>query len=81
MNAHILLSLLVPAACLVSIQWAAAESPAPYQATVTLRADKPGAVINPNIYGQFAEHLGRCIYEGIWVGPDSTDSEYPRHAE
>jgi alpha-N-arabinofuranosidase len=32
---------------------------------------KPGAVINPNIYGHFTEHLGRCIYEGIWVEPDS----------
>ncbi|MFT3782930.1 MAG: alpha-N-arabinofuranosidase [Nibricoccus sp.] len=38
----------------------------------TLRADKPGPVISKNIYGQFAEHLGRCIYEGIWVGPDSS---------
>lgn len=28
-------------------------------------------VINKNIYGQFAEHLGRCIYDGIWVGKDS----------
>ncbi len=27
--------------------------------------------IDKNIYGHFAEHLGRCIYEGIWVGPDS----------
>ncbi|MBN1481608.1 alpha-N-arabinofuranosidase [candidate division KSB1 bacterium] len=27
--------------------------------------------INKNIYGHFAEHLGRCIYDGIWVGPDS----------
>ena len=29
------------------------------------------ARINPNIYGHFAEHLGRCIYDGVWVGPDS----------
>lgn len=29
------------------------------------------AVINKNIYGHFAEHLGRCIYDGIWVGKDS----------
>jgi alpha-N-arabinofuranosidase len=28
-------------------------------------------VVNPNIYGHFAEHLGRCIYEGVWVGEDS----------
>jgi alpha-N-arabinofuranosidase len=38
---------------------------------LTLRADAPGPVINRNLYGHFAEHLGRCIYEGIWVGPDS----------
>ena len=38
---------------------------------VTVRADTPGAVIEPAIYGQFAEHLGRSIYEGIWVGENS----------
>ncbi len=32
-------------------------------------ADQP--VIPKEIYGQFAEHLGRCIYDGIWVGKDS----------
>ncbi|MCM1448764.1 MAG: alpha-N-arabinofuranosidase [Clostridiales bacterium] len=26
----------------------------------------------PEIYGQFAEHLGTCIYGGLWVGPEST---------
>ncbi len=31
--------------------------------------DQP--VIPAEIYGQFAEHLGRCIYDGIWVGKDS----------
>ena len=36
-----------------------------------MRADAPGAVINPAIYGQFAEHLGGLIYEGIWVGEKS----------
>jgi len=40
-------------------------------AQVILDETKSGPVINKNIYGQFAEHLGRCIYEGIWVGPDS----------
>lgn len=34
-------------------------------------AGKGKVVINKNIYGHFAEHLGRCIYDGIWVGPDS----------
>ncbi|MBM7570847.1 alpha-N-arabinofuranosidase [Aquibacillus albus] len=27
--------------------------------------------ISRHIYGHFAEHLGRCVYEGIWVGEDS----------
>lgn len=40
-------------------------------ASLTLHADRPGTIINRNIYGHFAEHLGRCIYEGIWVGEDS----------
>ena len=38
---------------------------------VTIDTTKPGPVINKNIYGQFAEHLGTGIYEGIWVGPKS----------
>ena len=33
---------------------------------------KAGAKIDRNIFGQFAEHLGHGIYDGIWVGPDST---------
>jgi alpha-N-arabinofuranosidase len=32
---------------------------------------KTGAKIDRNLFGQFAEHLGHGIYEGIWVGPDS----------
>ena len=32
--------------------------------------DQP--TIPAEIYGQFSEHLGKCIYEGIWVGKDST---------
>jgi alpha-N-arabinofuranosidase len=39
---------------------------------VTFDTTKPGPVINKNIYGQFIEHLGRGVYEGLWVGPDST---------
>ena len=37
----------------------------------TVRADQPGDTISRYVYGQFAEHLGRGIYEGIWVGEDS----------
>ena len=38
---------------------------------ITIDTTKSGPVINKNIYGQFAEHLGRGIYEGLWVGPES----------
>jgi alpha-N-arabinofuranosidase len=31
----------------------------------------PKSVIRPEIYGHFAEHLGRCIYEGVWVGEEA----------
>ena len=38
---------------------------------LTIEADKPGATINRDIFGQFAEHLGTGIYGGVWVGKDS----------
>ena len=38
---------------------------------LSVDASKPGAKIDRNIFGQFAEHLGHGIYDGIWVGPDS----------
>ncbi|WNH09104.1 hypothetical protein [Thalassobellus suaedae] len=28
-------------------------------------------IISKYIYSQFSEHLGNCIYDGIWVGKDS----------
>ncbi|QJD98953.1 alpha-N-arabinofuranosidase [Massilia forsythiae] len=41
------------------------------QVSISIDTAKPGAVINKNVYGQFAEHLGTGIYEGLWVGPES----------
>jgi alpha-L-arabinofuranosidase len=38
---------------------------------LTVDVSKAGAKIDRNIFGQFAEHLGHGVYEGIWVGPDS----------
>ncbi len=37
----------------------------------TLQADQGKNTINREIYGQFAEHLGSCIYGGLWVGENS----------
>jgi alpha-L-arabinofuranosidase len=36
-----------------------------------IHADQPGAKIDRHIYGQFAEHLGHGIEEGVWVGEGS----------
>ena len=38
---------------------------------LSVDASRPGPKINRNLFGQFAEHLGHGIYDGIWVGPDS----------
>ena len=38
---------------------------------VTIHANQAGAKINREIYGQFSEHLGSCIYGGLvlrWPG-------------
>ncbi len=48
-----------------------AQNAEPNKATLVIHSDQPGAMISRQIYGQFAEHLGRLIYEGIWVGEDS----------
>ena len=41
------------------------------QTKIIVHVDQPGNQINKEIYGQFAEHLGSCIYGGIWVGENS----------
>ncbi len=44
-----------------------AAKPAVEQSPLTIDAAKPGTPMLPYIYGQFIEHLGRCIYGGIWA--------------
>ncbi len=39
---------------------------------LSVDASKPGAKINRNLFGQFAENLGNGLYGGIWVGPNSS---------
>ncbi|MBI5831899.1 MAG: alpha-N-arabinofuranosidase [Armatimonadetes bacterium] len=57
----------------------ARREPTPYPLAVeagtvnklVVNADLGDVTISRHIQGHFAEHLGRCIYEGIWVGVDS----------
>lgn len=37
------------------------------KAEVVVNVDLGKDTISRHIYGHFAEHLGRCIYDGIWV--------------
>lgn len=48
------------------------SSAADAETRVRLEDGTPGPTIGKNIYGQFAEHLGRGIYGGIWVGEGSS---------
>jgi alpha-N-arabinofuranosidase len=42
------------------------------QNRVELQPDTAKTIISRNIYGHFAEHLGRCIYDGFYVGEKNT---------
>ena len=46
---------------------AAVDEASAQKVAVTIDAGKAGEPISKYIYGQFIEHLGRCIYGGIWA--------------
>ncbi|TWD83464.1 alpha-N-arabinofuranosidase [Kribbella amoyensis] len=46
-------------------------------ARVVIDLDVPGPTISRHLYGHFAEHLGRCVYGGFYVGESS---ELPHEA-
>jgi alpha-N-arabinofuranosidase len=60
---------------LVGLALTSVASTAPVRAAekveLSVNAAITGARIDRNIFGQFAEHLGHGVYDGIWVGPDS----------
>jgi alpha-L-arabinofuranosidase len=68
---HMLRAAGVAAMAALAAAAAPAASKAPAGTSIVINAGKPGAVINKNVYGQFSEHLGHGIYEGIYVGKDS----------
>jgi alpha-N-arabinofuranosidase len=62
-----LTTLLVVASVNIAIAEAAPQSSSNSPVEITIDAKKAGPEISPFIYGQFIEHLGRCIYGGIWA--------------
>ncbi len=55
---------------IIAIAVAASAVPAD-KVELSVDLSKSGPTISRYLFGQFAEHLGHGIYEGIWVGPDS----------
>lgn len=39
---------------------------------LTIHARSEIGMISPYLHGSFAEHLGSCVYGGLWVGPKSS---------
>lgn len=46
-------------------------APVRAQTTVAIDRETPIGTIQPEVYGQFLEHLGAQLYGGLWVGADS----------
>lgn len=61
--------LLIWALCLSTLVLEAQEDPV----RVFINTDQGQHTINKHIYGHFAEHLGRCIYGGFYVGEDNDE--------
>ena len=56
--------------CALALLLSAGLQARPVNVTVK-DAGNSGRIIPKEIYGQFSEHLGACIYGGLWVGPES----------
>jgi alpha-N-arabinofuranosidase len=48
--------------------WGASES----KQRFLIRTEQEEGRVSPLLHGQFAEHLGSCVYGGLWVGEDSS---------
>ncbi len=61
---------------LTSLAMAAARSAKAAESRIEILLDEPIGTIAPDIYGHFTEHLGGCIYDGVWVGEGSKIANY-----
>ena len=58
---------LTVAVALIFTQLASSFAAAPTEVALSPDLNRPGPAISPYLYGQFIEHLGRCIHDGIWA--------------
>ena len=52
---------------ILSLVFSGCQQPPKADETVKIDINTVGEPISPYIYGQFIEHLGKCIYGGIWA--------------
>ena len=78
---HIVRPLLISIALVAALTVPLTATDKADKVELSIDASKPGAKIDRNLFGQFAEHLGHGIYDGIWVGPDSHNSQHARHPQ
>lgn len=71
MNSKAFRAVIILAVSIPAIQPAAAADAGRITNTLVIHADRGKDTISRNLYGHFSEHLGRCVYEGIWVGENS----------
>ena len=60
------------AGALLFSKYARATGPTSGGSRIEVLLDEPLGIISPNIYGHFTENLGRVIYDGVWVGRNSS---------
>ncbi len=58
--------------CLIFILLASGLMAQQKSVSIRIHPNEKKQQISKHIYGQFAEHLGSCIYGGLWVGEDSS---------
>src|SRR5580692_10025313 len=71
MSRTLVAEVMAAAALLAFANSASCEPSAVIDARMSVDTRAAGPVIDRHIYGQFAEHLGRGIYGGLWVGENS----------
>lgn len=67
----VILLTIVASVLFTIVYWLLQSSGQSFNAEILVSNDIVGE-IDPKIYGHFIEHLGRCIYGGVWVGENST---------
>ena len=62
---------LATGACAAAARQVPAPAPSSNTQRLTILADTEIGLIRPAFHGQFAEHLGSCVYGGLWGGKNS----------